>query len=297
MSGRMKRILLSFLFLLVASSITYGGEKEVPKTDGRAENFRFMSFNIRTLDPTDGLDFWFFRRDHVADLIIRNLPDSVGMQEVFTIQARGLEKRLPQYDWLGVGRGDGEDKGERCPIFYRTDRLKLLDHDTFWLSETPDEPSRSWDSSLKRIVTWARFRDIETGEVFYHFNTHFDHVGVVARRRSAEILVDKVKDIAGGAPVVVTGDFNTTDDTRPYQTMTGLLLDSRLASLTAPSGPEGTSRSFRRDSKPKKRIDYVFLSEGIKALSYSVLEDTYRNNRRPSDHMPVLVNVKLPDDD
>lgn len=290
----MKKSLMLLSCLLFVSASSIASDESVSRRESGAVEIRAMTFNIRTLDPTDGLDFWFFRRDAVAGLIKEHEPDFIGMQEAFTIQARGLERRLPDYDWFGAGRGDGGKKGERCPIFYRGDRFELLDHDTFWLSETPDEPSKSWDSALKRIVTWGKFRERETGEVFFLFNTHFDHMGVVARRKSAEVISGKVNEIAGDAPAVITGDFNTTDKKIPYKTLTSLLQDSMLITSTPPQGPEGTSRGFNRDSKPKKRIDYIFLSQGIRAQSYAVLDDTYKKGRRPSDHMPVLVNLELP---
>jgi endonuclease/exonuclease/phosphatase family metal-dependent hydrolase len=154
--------------------------------------------------------------------------------------------------------------------------------------------SRSWGSACKRVVTWGKFRDRKSGRVFFHFNTHFDHISGKARRMSAQLLVERIGAIAGDIPVVATGDFNAIDTSTPYQTMTSLLLDSRVISLTPPLGPCGTSRGFALDSQPGRRIDYIFISKGMAIKNYAVIENTYKNGRRPSDHMPVLADMTIP---
>lgn len=276
---------------LFAASDSFGDSSKTPEGSG----LKVMSFNIRTLTmEEDARDNWSFRKKHVADLILRHDVDLIGMQEAYALQAKGLESLLPDYDWFGPPRDDGEKRGERCPIFYRRDRLDLLGHGTFWLSETPDvKGSVSWNSACKRIVTWGKFKDKQSGEVFFFFNTHFDHVSKLARKMSAQLIVERIDTIAGEGKAVVTGDFNTTDTTVPYKTMAAALKDAKLISITKPKGPEGTSRSFRQGAPPKKRIDYIFVSKGIKVADYAVLDDTYKNDRRPSDHMPVMVTVSF----
>lgn len=292
---RMKSKALFYVALVAASVFPVaftGSNARAAGDDG--STFKVMSFNIRTLAVTDGTDYWSFRKDEVAGLIKRYDTDLAGLQEVYAVQARALQKRLPGYKWFGLPRDDGKKHGERCPIFYRTDRLELLDHGTFWLSETPEvKGSRSWDAAFARVVTWGKFRDRSDGQVFFHFNTHFDHQGVKAREMSSLIVTEKVEAIAGGLPAVITGDFNTTDDTDAYQNLVGQFGDARLVSETGPEGPEGTSRSFRRGAEPKRRIDYVFVTGKVKVAEYAVLDDTYAQDRRPSDHMPVLVKINI----
>jgi endonuclease/exonuclease/phosphatase family metal-dependent hydrolase len=292
----MNKTLMMILFgTFLISAMSYKGLAEADQDDSAGSAIRVISFNIRNPLMEYGRNNWWLRRGPLAKLLLQKAPDLVGMQEVYRFQVYDLEKRLPGYDWFGLARGDGERRGERCPIFYQADRLELLEHDTFWLSETPDVPgSRSWDSACKRVVTWGKFQDKQTGRVFFQFNTHFDHLGIMARRKSAEIIVQKINEIAGQMPTVVTGDFNTTDDTIPYQTITSLLKDSRNISEADPRGPDGTSRAFRKDSLPKNRIDYIFLSKELAAEAYQVLADTYKKGRRPSDHMPVMVDVIIP---
>ncbi len=291
----MKKFSLVILAYLIMAGIGNGDERTISSSDRADAEIRVMTFNIRCRTFMDGMNHWWFRRDHVAELVLRHDPDIIGMQEVRNSQARDLERMLPDYAWFGLPRGDGERRGERCSIFYRKDRFELIEHSTFWLSETPEVPgSKSWGSACKRVVTWGKFRDKKSGRVLFHFNTHFDHVSIKARRMSARLIVEKIGSIAGDIPAVVTGDFNTTDTSIPYQTMTSLLLDSRVISQTPTAGPCGTSRGFGIDSQPGRRIDYIFVSKGMSIKDYAVLEDTYKNGRRPSDHMPVIADVTIP---
>jgi len=290
---RSRKASLALSFVLVALVLV-----GAPAPGGSAESaapVRVMSFNIRTLAIDDGRDFWTFRKKHVAALVDRHAPDAVGLQEAYPSQARDLEKLLPDYEWYGVPRDDGKKLGEMCAIFFRPDRLEPQERGTFWLSADPDKPgSRSWDSVCRRVVTWIKFKDLDTDKEFFHFNTHFDHMGVIARRESAKILIERRALIAGESPLVVTGDFNCAPDSDPYRIIVSEFEDARLVTLTEPEGPEGTSRAFFRMSRPGRRIDYAFVTPGVAVLSYAVLDDTYGRGRRPSDHMPVLVEIVAP---
>ena len=145
------------------------------------------------------------------------------------------------------------------------------------------------------MVTWGKFRDKRSGKVFFLFNTHFDHMGKIARQKSADLLTQKVNEIASAVPAVISGDFNSEPDSIAYQSITASLDDSRPQSATPPRGPEGTSRDFDLDSVPQKRIDYIFVNQGVSVQEFAVLDDTYGKGRRPSDHMPVLAVVAIPD--
>lgn len=257
-----------------------------------ALRLKVMTYNIRTMGIPDGMNNWYLRRSQVAALIARQAPDLFGLQEAFTPQAAYIAKKLGAYEWFGPARDDGRNAGERCPIFYRRDRFDLLDHGAFWLSETPDKPARGWDAAFPRLVTWGRFRDKATGRELFYFNTHFDHMGKQARTESAKLILAKIRAIAGTLPAIANGDFNLTDDTEGYKIIAGELKDARLLAA-APQGPEGTTRDFATDSQAEHRIDYFFLSDGITVESYRVLDDTYGNKRRPSDHMPVVVELSL----
>lgn len=270
--------------------------EKTPALNSSGLRIRVMTSNIRCLAVEDDWrDLWWFRKDDLARVIAGAAPDMIGMQEVYTLQAHDLEKLLPGYAWFGPARDDGKHRGERNPIFYRKDRFELLAQNSFWLSETPEVPgSKSWDSACKRIVTWGKFRDQKSGKIFFHFNTHFDHKGEKARERSAEILVERLKKIAGDTPFFVTGDFNTDDRSAPYRTLTGLMLDSRAICSTPAQGPEYSSWSFKPGVPPDERIDYVFVSQTVSVSEYKVLDQTYHHGRRPSDHLPVMVSLQIP---
>jgi endonuclease/exonuclease/phosphatase family metal-dependent hydrolase len=263
-----------------------------------APAFTVLSYNIRMDTPRDGINAWPHRKDHVADMIgPKHGADIAGLQEVLRHQLDDLATRLPAYAWVGAGRDDGRDGGEFSPIFYRRDRFAVLDHGTFWLSATPDVPgSKSWDTAITRIVTWARFRDRRDGREFQFFNTHFDHRGVQARLESARLLAARIEAMPAGLPVIVTGDFNVREDSEPYAVMTAVpgLRDSRYISATGHQGLTASTNNWETANAPETRIDYIFVRAGIRVRSHRILDDRY-DGRFPSDHMPVIAEVVLGD--
>ena len=216
----MKKTILLALALLIPFMVN---SKSVNGRSGDCK-LRWGTFNIRLQNGGDekaGVG-WSVRRDRVADYIKRNHIDVIGMQEVLHTQLEDLLQRLPEYDYVGVGRTDGATKGEYSPIFFLKERFEVLEKGNFWLSETPDVPgSVGWDAALERIASYAKLRDKATGKVFMAVNTHFDHVGVKARRESAKLIMRKIQEIVGTRPAVVTGDFNVTEDDEAYTTMLG----------------------------------------------------------------------------
>lgn len=255
---------------------------------------RVMTYNIRYNNPSDTA--WVDRRPRVASMIRFHRPDVVGTQEGQLHQLMDLEDRLPGYEWIGVGRKSGGD--EFSALFYRTDRLELLEHDTFWLSTTPEEPgSTGWDAALPRIATWARFRNRETGTVFVVLNTHFDHKGETARVESARLIVQRIPDLAGSVPAVVTGDFNAEPTDEPIRVLTDPdaplpLRDAKAVSETPHHGPLSTFNDFSPTVLPGRRIDYVFVSPGVQVRRHGHLSDRWGGGF-PSDHLPVMVDLEF----
>ena len=177
-----------------------------------------ISYNIRYDNPNDGENQWKYRKERVANYIKEIRPDIIGMQEVLDPQLVFLDVSLTEFSFVGVGREDGKTKGEYSPILYNSNSLSLLQTDTFWLSETPTVISVGWDAALERICTYAQFEHKETGQKFWVFNTHFDHIGELARIQSAKLINQKVKMLnMNNSPVVITGDFNLTPDTAPIK--------------------------------------------------------------------------------
>lgn len=264
---------------------------------------RVVSFNIRYNNPNDGENAWPNRLDRVAGLLRTHRADLVGVQEALQGMLDDLQERLPAFSWIGVGRADGATGGEYSALFYRTDRFALLDQGTFWLSETPEVPgSKSWDAAIERIVTWGQFEDRRTGDVFYYFNTHFDHRGAEARAESARLLRTRIAEIAGDAPVLLTGDFNADPASLPYQILTGAaddvpapglhLYDAMHRAAEPHYGPTSTWNGFTA-IEPGRRIDFIFTGEEVRVLRHAILPDAW-DGRFPSDHLPVLADVVLP---
>ena len=253
---------------------------------------RVATYNLRYNNPGDGPNAWPNRREMVKSLVRYHNFDVFGTQEGLQSQLTDLAA-LSEYAFVGRGRDDGREAGEHSAIFYEKARLQLLETGDFWLSETPDRPSKGWDATCcNRLCTWARFKDLQQGREFYFFNVHFDHQGVEARRQSGRLMVQKIQEIAQHTPVICVGDFNSTPDTEQIQTMQTLLGDARQLTQQPAYGPVGTFNDFKLDAPLTDRIDYIFVSQGSTVRSYAVLTDSLRG-RYPSDHFPVLAEVVL----
>jgi len=251
-----------------------------------------LTYNIRYDNPGDGADAWPKRRDHLAAQLRFFAPDIFGIQEGLHRQLVYLNEQLPAYTRVGVGRDDGREAGEYSALFFLKKRFGLIASGTFWLSETPDSVSKGWDAALPRICTYARLHDSLAGKNVWVFNTHFDHIGVEARRRSAELIVKKIREKnTAGEQVVLMGDFNAVPQDEPIGVLTREMLDARAVSGEPPFGPEGTFNGFKFGEPVEKRIDYIFLSgTDLKVKQHAVLSDS-RNCHYPSDHLPVLVRM------
>jgi endonuclease/exonuclease/phosphatase family metal-dependent hydrolase len=260
-----------------------------------APPLRVMSFNLRYDTPNDSANAWPNRKDWVAGLIRFHGADVVGVQEALAHMLTDLDARLPGFARVGVGRTDGRARGEFSAIFYRSDRLALLDSGTFWLSPTPEVAgSKGWDAAIERVATWARFRDRLTGCSHLQLNTHFDHIGEAARQESARLIRRRLAQLADGLPIVMTGDLNSTPTSASYRILTRdtvpgatpPLADAMLTSRSGHYGPTSSWTAFRA-IEPGRRIDYVLVSAPVTVSAHGILPDSW-NGRFPSDHLPVL---------
>lgn len=285
----MKRVFYLIVCLLFVQFVS-GKPKEVL--------VRVMSFNIRMDTPEDSLNQWSNRKDFACDMIRFHHPDLIGAQEVLHHQLVDLKQRLPEYESVGVGREDGKEKGEYSAVFYRKDRFKLLDQHTFWLSETPEVAGKKgWDAVCERVVTWVKLQDKESGKIFYFFNTHFDHMGKIARQESCKLLKNRVNEIAGNAPVIVTGDFNASPRSSVVLSLTNPndpahLTDSReMAAFRY--GPEFSFHDYGKLAPERLAIiDFIFVKGVGQVLQSAVITDT-RGPLYVSDHYPILSILKL----
>lgn len=256
-----------------------------------SQHIRVMTFNIRLSVDSDQENSWNNREKDVFSLINYYHPEVMGVQEALPQQMEDLQSGLKDYGHIGVGRDDGKNQGEFSAIFYDKNKLEVLKSGTFWLSETPEIPSKGWDAALNRICTYALLKPKNGGKEFWYFNTHFDHIGNVARVHSASLILEKIKELnLQNVPVVLTGDFNLTDDSKPIKIISKSLTDTYYHSEKPHYGPKGTYQGFDVNTPAKDRIDYIFV-KGFVPVSNRTINDRRENLLYPSDHFPVLAEL------
>ena len=285
----------------------------------QAQQLFVASYNIRYQNEWDTRDGngWVKRCPVVCGQLNFEHPDIFGTQEVLKSQIDDMLQLLTDYDYIGRGRDDGQSAGEHAAIFYNRKRLQLKEHGDFWLSETPDVPGLGWDAACTRICTWGKFRDRQSRRTFYFFNLHMDHVGTVARREGAKLVVERIRQIAKGKPVILTGDFNVDQNNEVYSifSKSGLLNDSYVYAQQR-FAENGTFNAYNSELKTESRIDHVFVSPSFSVERYGVLTNCYWEEgehsdelgkgkdapqeinfakyvrRLPSDHYPVFVHLR-----
>ena len=280
----MNKLTTLFLALLLSCSLS-------------AQQLYVGTYNIRYNNPNDEKEgnAWAQRCPQLCDFINFEQPEIFGTQEVLVDQLHDLMKGLDGYGYIGVGRDDGKEKGEYAAIIYKKDQLSLLDSGYFWLSPTPERASLGWDAACIRICTWGKFQDKISGKQFYFFNTHMDHVGTVARRESARLILKRINQLSKGLPTILTGDFNVDQTDEIYQIFSnsGVLRDCYTNALQRMT-PTGTWNDFMQDSRSKSRIDHIFVSSDFKVPHYAIFTNSYwlgKSRRNISDHYPVMVKL------
>jgi len=245
-----------------------------------------MSFNVRYPGKTDGPNRWELRQDTLVRTISHKNPDLIGTQELFYIQGQYIVENLPEYQWLGNSRrGNRED--EHMGVFYKRNKLRVIESGNFWLSETPEiAGSEAWGATLPRMVTWALF-ETASGKRFFFYNTHFHHTveGAQARINSAKLIADRISNLPKDVPLILTGDFNSAaPDSEPYKILAAPLSDAWTTALRN-VGPQGTSSGFRGITSGR-RIDWIMYRCPLTVLEAETI--TYNEDGRyPSDHYPV----------
>jgi len=249
-----------------------------------------MSFNIRYDNPKDGVNAWPNRKKAVCSLIKKYKPAIIGIQEALENQNADLLNGVQGYSMVGLGREDGDAKGEYCSILFDTTRMNCLWDSTFWLSDTPHRISRGWDAALERIATVGLFADKTSEKKLYVINAHFDHKGKKARYESARLLTSFAAEIGeSGIPVVLTGDLNCVPESRPLKQLLSLFDDPSVVTGEALT-PKGTFNGFDPELRPDKRIDYILLF-GLMPLQYRHLIERRTERLFVSDHYPVICQI------
>ncbi len=287
--------LLLLLMAIGVAACSEADNEEAKKEKTVYKNeLNVMSFNIRYHDD-DGINDWTHRKEMVARTFDDYDIDIAGLQEVVAISYKDLQKMLPNYALTGSATGVTQYGGVWSPILYKKEAFELLDAGDFWLSETPDSESLGWDAAFKRIVSWAKFKVLETESEFYFFNTHFDHKGALAKQNSAKLLMTQLNEIVGPASAaIVTGDFNCDKNSSPYKVITSkanrvIIKDTKEEAETPYSGPNNSFNGFGNASV-YTIIDFVFVTQNIHTLTYDIPQ-IREGNVFVSDHYPVVSTI------
>lgn len=276
--------------------------------DAHAADIRVMSFNVRFAmeghreDAAENNwdDAEHPRRERAIRAIREANPDLLGVQEARAGQIKDLQRALPGYEFYGVGRDDGEMGGEFSGIYYRKARFKQEAADSFWLSATPTKPGTTFaapPNRIPRIASWVRLTDAEAGRDFVYLNMHWDHIDIPAREKSAILVRDQLVAIAENLPIIVTGDLNSTEDSKAFGLLTaakppvGELFDSYRKLYPRRSPDEATFNGWS-DTRKGSRIDFVLFTAEFAPITARIIRTRF-DNRLPSDHYPVTATLQL----
>ncbi len=257
----------------------------------KSSTYCIMTYNIRYDNPQDSANNWHFRKDELASKVLAMHPAIIGIQEALSSQTSYLKSKWTGYGCYGIGREDGLEKGEMIPVFYDTTLFTCIESNTYWLSENPLKPSKGWDAACERVVSKLTLRDKSSGEHVYVFNTHWDHIGEVARKNSASListLLDPL--ILEKAFIILMGDLNALPNDGEVISIACKMQD------TCPEKKrmDSTFNGFKRKGIEGRHIDYIFISRNSTTrMRYKILHLLTRNGRWLSDHHAVLVNLSL----
>jgi len=275
----MKNLIFTILFLIS------------PISEMSGQSFSAMSFNIRYDNPNDGENRWEERKIDLAELIKRYNPAFLGIQEGLVNQVKFIDSVLTNHIMTGVGREDGASKGEFSAIYFDSSKFELIGGKTFWLSDKSDTVSIGWDAALERICTYGIFKMKADGKKIYVFNTHFDHIGVKARRNSAKLILKKIDEIVPhNQPILLMGDFNSTSEDEAIKIIQSYLDDGVLVSKKKSLQPAGTFNGFDKDRELNERIDFIFI-KNLNVFSYQHINDKRKDSGFISDHIPVFIEA------
>ncbi|MBR2064230.1 MAG: endonuclease/exonuclease/phosphatase family protein [Bacteroidales bacterium] len=281
MNIKMKKtilLILAALFLMPYAADAAG--------EGASEGLKVMSYNIRLGSANDGTNQWALRASATQDMLEDQAPDVFGVQEALDYQVHFIEE-MCGYEYVGVGRENGKKEGEHMAIFWNKKKVSMLKWGTFWLSETPEEPSMGWDAACKRTATWALMKDKKTGRKFYFINTHLDHEGKEAQKNGLKLIVDRLAEInPDGLPMVLTGDFNITPDNKALTD-----LDAKMQSARKIAEKTDSHDTYNGWGRGSGVIDYIYVSGFSSCPEFQTVVKRYKDRKFISDHYPVFARI------
>ena len=256
------------------------------KGDEGSENLKVMSYNIRLGSGKDGTNSWALRYTATEEMLKDQKPDVFGVQEALDYQVHYIED-MCGYESVGVGREDGKKEGEHMSIFWNKKTVSMLKWGTFWLSETPQKPSKGWDAACFRTATWALMKDKKTGKKFYFVNAHLDHEGKEAQKNGLKLIVEKIAEMnPEGLPMVLTGDFNIEPSNPALAD-----LDARMQSTRKIAEKTDDLTTYNGWGKSSKMIDYIYVSGFSSCPEYQTVTKRYADRKFISDHYPICATL------
>ena len=251
-----------------------------------SEGLKVMSYNIRLGSAQDGTNSWALRYTATGKMLEDQKPDVFGVQEALEYQVRYIEE-MCGYESVGVGRENGKKEGEHMSIFWNKKAVSMLKWGTFWLSETPEKPSKGWDAECFRTATWALMKDKKTGKKFYFVNTHLDHKGTEAQKNGLKLIVDRIAEInPDGLPMVLTGDFNIEPKNPALKD-----LDARMQSARNIAEKTDDHTTYNGWGKSSTMIDYIYVSGFSSCSEYQTVTKRYEDRKFISDHYPIFARL------
>ncbi len=282
-------IITAIIFVFYAPTAVVNVNPEKTPEETKSQSVTVMTYNVYIAGA--GKSSPENRTSFVTENIRRYMPDSFGLQEADEGWRERIEKTMPEYDYVGVGR-NSDGSGEASPVFYNTTKYTLVESGTFWLSKTPDTPSKGWDATYNRVCTYAILKNIETGFAYAHFNAHFDHAGIVSRLEAVSVVAEKIASIAGTLPVVFTGDLNDYEGEKMYsRVLEAGLSDTKHLAENTMSSP--TYHGYSSLLEKKEAIDFIFVNEMVKNVKSYTVDTTIYDGIYASDHHPVISEMTL----
>lgn len=279
----MKRVFLVLMTALLALPFNAAAKS------GKPADINVISYNIRVGKANDGTNSWQYRYPASAMMIMDQKPDIFGLQEALDFQFKYLEEYCPGYKGIGVGREDGRKEGEIMAIFYNKKTIKLIKWGTFWLSETPEKPSKGWDAACFRSATWALMKDKASGRKFYYVNTHLDHVGWEARKNGLKLIVDRIAEInPENYPMILTGDFNMRIERPEFNDLKKVMQNAREVAFK--TDHHGTLNDWGK-AADDEIIDYIWFKGFSSCTEYETITKPYMNRAYVSDHYPIKATL------
>ena len=270
---------------VLLSSMTF----EAAAKKSSQDEVKVISYNIRVINSKDGENEWKYRAAASDAMIKDYAPDIFGLQEAMPGHLEYLNKALPKYVSVGVGREDGVSKGEHMSIYYNTKTIRLEKWGTYWLSETPDVPSKGWDAACKRTATWALLTVKSTGKQFFYVNTHLDHRGAVAQQKGLDLIVNRIAEMnPEGLPMILTGDFNVEPNCPVLAELNTRMLDARKTAEKTDS-----RATFNGWGSRAIVIDFIYYSGFGSCPEYETIVRQYEGVPYISDHYPIMARLKF----